>query len=170
MRRLVLFRHAKAERQAASGEDFDRALTERGRHDAQLIGSALADAGVEPDLALVSAARRTRETWEASGLGSAETEVRFDRSLYNASARVLRNALEAAEDGPETVVLVGHNPALHELAVTLLIEGAASGAVLDRVKGKFPTAVAAVYDLDVAGRPLFAGLYLPKDYGGGAED
>jgi phosphohistidine phosphatase len=170
MRRLVLFRHAKAERHAASGEDFDRALTERGRRDAHLIGRALALAGVKPGLALVSASARTRETWEASGLGSDETEVRFDRGLYNASAGQLRGAVEAVEDVADTVVLVGHNPALHELAVGLLVEGAASGALLDRVKGKFPTAAAIVYDLDVAGRPLFGGLYLPKDYGGGAED
>lgn len=170
MRRLVLFRHAKAERQAASGEDFDRALTERGRHDAQLIGRALADAGVKPGLALVSASARTRETWAASGLGSDATEVRFERGLYNASLGQLRHAVESVEEAAETIVLVGHNPALHEFAVTLLIEGAASGAVLDRVKSKFPTATAVVYDLDVAGRPLFAGLYLPKDYGGGAED
>jgi phosphohistidine phosphatase len=182
MRRLVLFRHAKAERQAASGEDFDRALTERGRRDAHLIGRALAEAGVKPSLALVSASLRTRETWEASGLSSDGTEVSFERGLYNASASVLRRTVEALEDAaenaaenasgtaPETVILVGHNPALHELAVRLLIEGAASGALLDRVKGKFPTATAIVFDLDVAGRPLFAGLYIPKDYGGGAED
>jgi phosphohistidine phosphatase len=170
MRRLVLFRHAKAERQAASGEDFDRALTERGRRDAQLIGRALAEAGVKPGLALVSASVRTRETWEASSLGSDATEVRFERGLYNASAGQLRRAVEAVEDAGETIVLVGHNPGLHELAVALMVEGAASGALLDRVKGKFPTATAIVYDLDVAGRPLFAGLYLPKDHGGGAED
>jgi phosphohistidine phosphatase len=174
MRRLVLFRHAKAERQAASGEDFDRALTERGRRDADLIGRALAEAGVKPDLVLVSAATRTRETWAASGLGSDDTGVRFERGLYSASAATLRRTVEvledAGEDAPGTVVLVGHNPALHELAVALMVEGGASGALLERVKSKFPTATAIVYDLDVAGRPLFAGLYIPKDHGGGAED
>lgn len=170
MRRLVLFRHAKAERHAASGEDFDRALTERGRHDAHIIGRALAEAGVKPGLALVSSAERTRETWEQSGLGSEETEVRFERGLYNASAGQLRRAVQDVEEACETVVVVGHNPGLHEFAVALMVEGAASGALLDRVKGKFPTATAIVFDLDAAGRPLFAGLYLPKDYGGGAED
>jgi hypothetical protein len=42
--------------------------------------------------------------------------------------------------------------------------------VLEKVRSKFPTAVAVVYDLDAAERPVFAGLYLAKDYGGGAED
>lgn len=170
MRRLVLFRHAKAERHAASGVDFDRALTERGRHDAHLIGRALAEAGVRPGLALVSPAVRTRETWADSGLGSEATEVRFERGLYNASAGQLRRAVQDVEAESETVVLVGHNPGLHELAVGLMVEGAASGALLDRVKGKFPTGTAIVFDLDAAGRPLFAGLYLAKDHGGGAED
>jgi phosphohistidine phosphatase len=171
MRRLVLFRHAKAERQAASGEDFDRALTERGRHDARLIGKALADAGVRPDLALVSAAKRTRQTWEeaASALPQPET-VRHERGLYQASSSALRKAVQAVEDDYETVVLVGHNPELHQFAIELLIEGAASGAVLDKVKGKFPTAAAAVFDVDVAGRAQYGGLYIPKDFGGGAED
>src|ERR1700744_304444 len=101
MRRLVLFRHAKAERPAASGEDFTRALPERGRRDAYLIGRALAEAGVKPSLALVSASVRTRETWEASGLGSDATEARFERGLYNASAGQLRRAVAAVEDAPE---------------------------------------------------------------------
>jgi phosphohistidine phosphatase len=170
MRRLVLFRHAKAERNAPSGEDFDRELTERGLHDARLIGRALADAGVSPGLALVSPSARTRQTWDASGLAGAGTEARFDKGLYHASARMLRQAVEAVEDEAETLVLVGHNPGLHELAVQLVVEGAGSGAVLDRVRSKFPTAAAIVYDLDVVGRPVFGGLYLAKDYGGGAED
>jgi phosphohistidine phosphatase len=170
MRRLVLFRHAKAERTAASGEDFDRALIERGRLDARLVGHALAAAGIAPDLVLASSAARTRETWEASGLAGPKTEVRLDKGLYHASARQLRQAIEAVEDQAETVVLVGHNPGLHELAVQLVVEGAGSGAVLDKVRSKFPTAAAAVYEVDLAGRPVFASLHLAKDYGGGAED
>ena len=129
---------------------------------------------MKPGLALVSASARTRETWEASGLGSNETETRFDRGLYNASAGQLRRAVEAVEDAGddfgETVVLVGQTPALHELAVALMVEGAASGALLDRVKGNFLTATAIVYDFDVVALLMFAGRYLPKDYGGGAED
>ena len=54
MRRLILLRHAKAENQAASGEDIDRALTARGLADAARMGQVLADAGLQPDLALVS--------------------------------------------------------------------------------------------------------------------
>lgn len=170
MRRLVLFRHAKAERTAASGEDIDRGLTDRGRTDARLIGKVLHEAGVRPDLALVSAAKRTRQTWEAAAAEVKAGEVRPDRRLYNATSATLRKAVEAVEDDFETVVLVGHNPDLHQFAIEMLVEGAVSGALLERVKGKFPTASAIVFDMDPVGRPLFAGLYIPKEYGGGAED
>ena len=98
------------------------------------------------------------------------TQMRFDKSLYNASARVLRQAVEAVEDEAETLVLIGHNPGLQELAVRYLINAAASGAVLERVSGKFPTPTAVLYDVDPAGRPMFAGLFYAKDYGGGGED
>ena len=64
LQRLILLRHGKAESVAESGGDFERGLTERGRRDAALIGRVLADAGITPDLALVSAARRARETWD----------------------------------------------------------------------------------------------------------
>ena len=65
MDRLILLRHGKAEARAASGEDFDRPLTPRGWRDARLIANAVAEAGFAPDRAVVSAAVRTRETWEA---------------------------------------------------------------------------------------------------------
>jgi phosphohistidine phosphatase len=126
--------------------------------------------GVRPDLALVSAAQRTRETWAEAATALPSPDVRHDRSLYHATSGVLRKAVEAVEDDFETVVLVGHNPDLHQFAVELLVQGAASGAVLDRVKGKFPTAAAIVFDVDLAGRPTYGGLYIPKDFGGGAED
>ena len=66
MDRLILMRHGKAERHAAQGGDFERALAERGRQDVALIASALAAEDLSPDLVLVSAARRTRETWDAA--------------------------------------------------------------------------------------------------------
>jgi phosphohistidine phosphatase len=125
---------------------------------------------VRPDLVLTSAAARTRQTWEVASTALGRPQVRADKTLYNASAGQLRKAVQAVEDDFDTVVLVGHNPGLHQYAVEILIEGAASGAVLDRVKGKFPTATAVVYDVDLAGRPQFAAFLLAKDFGGGGED
>ena len=64
MDRLILMRHAKAERRSASGDDFDRLLTDDGRGDAAMVGLALAKDGLAPTLVLVSAAQRAVETWE----------------------------------------------------------------------------------------------------------
>ena len=59
MRRLILMRHGEAERPHAGVDDFDRSLDEAGRAESRRMGRALAEAGLAPDLALVSAARRT---------------------------------------------------------------------------------------------------------------
>jgi phosphohistidine phosphatase len=170
MHRLVLLRHAKAERAAPSGEDFDRALTERGRNDARLMGRVLAEAGVRADLALVSAAARTRQTWAGAAEALTGAELQADKALYNASSAQLRAALDRVDPSVGTVVMVGHNPGIHALGLELLIAGGASGAVLERIRGRFPTATALVLDIDAAERANYAGLYLAKDHGGGGED
>ena len=97
MRKLILMRHAKAEAKAASGDDFDRALAERGRQDAALMGRVLAEAGLTPDLALVSAAERTRQTWAGLAGTFSETAVRFERKLYNATSHAIREAIAGPE-------------------------------------------------------------------------
>ena len=66
MDRLILLRHGKADADATSGQDIDRALTERGRRDTLLVSKAMAGAGLYPDLVLVSPAARTLQTWEAA--------------------------------------------------------------------------------------------------------
>ena len=72
MRRLLLLRHAKAERSQPGGRDHDRVLTQRGRADAKTLGAYLARHRLVPDRALVSTAARTRETWERVAPGLAE--------------------------------------------------------------------------------------------------
>ena len=167
MNRLILLRHAKAERTAPSGEDFDRALSERGRRDARLMGGVLAERGVRPNAAWVSPALRTRETWTEAEAAFGAVETRFENDLYHATAGVMRRLIEANEGVDGAVIVVGHNPGLHQLAVDLLIEGAASATEISRMRSRFPTATAAVFEMDAAGRPSFDGLYLAADYGGG---
>jgi phosphohistidine phosphatase len=165
MDRLILFRHAKAESQAASGDDFDRPLAPRGRREAQAMGEQLAALGFRPDLALVSPALRTRETWEIAAGAAPAAETRFERALYNAEPRDIRRLAEAAGEGRGTVVVVGHNPGLQELAVSLLQEGAAPAAFLARAQRHFPPAALAVFDLDAAGRASADGLFYPEREG-----
>jgi len=77
--------------------------------------------------------------------------------------------VEKSADAADTVIVIGHNPGLHELAVELLIEGAASAAEIERVAARFPTATAAALLIDEAGRASFDGLFLAKEHGGEGE-
>jgi phosphohistidine phosphatase len=168
MKTLVLLRHAKAERSSDTGRDFDRALTERGRADAALMGRVLAERGIKPDRALVSSARRTTETWEQASASFGDAEVAFDRGLYHAEPNAIRRAVEAIEEEAGVLIVVGHNPGIHQYAVELMVESAAAPSMLDRMT-RFPTAAAAVFGVDPAGRAAFEALHLPETYGGGAD-
>lgn len=163
MQRLILMRHAEAERASGSGRDRDRDLSARGRSDAALMGRALAARGVRPDLALVSPASRTRQTWALVHDAMGDVEVREDEPLYNGSADTLRRHIEAVEDEAGCLLVVAHNPGVHLLAVEYLIESAASPSVLDRMSGGFPPGAAALFTVDVAGRCTFEGFLQPRD-------
>ncbi len=169
MRRLILLRHAKAERPPGE-EDFDRPLAPQGATDAAIMGRVLADAGLSPDRVLVSAARRTRETWAelAQAFPNAEAEVR--RDLYLADAHTLWNAVDEAAEGADTLLMVAHNPGIHALAAALLRRDGASPSDVARMERGFPTSTAAVFAVDEAGRASYDGLYLVAEHGGlGAE-
>ncbi|HZV84078.1 MAG TPA: histidine phosphatase family protein [Brevundimonas sp.] len=166
MRRLILMRHAEAERAAGSGRDRDRALSPRGRREAASMGRAMALRGMRPDLALVSPASRTRETWDLLHDAFGDVEVREDEPLYNGAADVLRRLVEGAGDDAGCLLVVAHNPGVHLLAVEYLVEGAASPSVLDRMSGGFPPGAAAIFTVDPAGRLLFEGFLQPQDLAG----
>jgi len=166
MMRLILFRHAKAERRAVSGEDFDRRLTDRGRTDAVLMGEALRDLGMAPDLALVSAAARTTGTWDAMTGAFPEARADIRPELYDADAATL---LAAAKDAGAagTVMIVAHNPGLHEAAFTLARGGQAEAEAMSGLRAGMPTATAGVFDLTGAAPRLEAWL-TARAFGGGA--
>jgi phosphohistidine phosphatase len=166
MDRLILMRHGKAEQHAASGGDFERALAPRGQGDAALMGKVLAQAGLAPTMALVSSARRTRETWEAVAPAFPAVRVEFRRDLYHAEAQdVLAAIRDDAPDGG-TVMVVGHNPGLHELALRLAMGGPADPAQLARLRGKFPTSTVAVFTIDADGAPTLSHLFYASENGG----
>src|SRR5215469_2662287 len=126
MRRLILFRHAKTEARSEAGDDISRRLTERGRNEAVLMGHVLADAGFSPDLALVSPAARAVESWEGLAEAFWRTKVERRKGLYDAAPEDICEELERDTAGADTVIVVGHNPGLQELAVNLLIDNAGS--------------------------------------------
>lgn len=162
MDRLILLRHGKAERDSASGADFDRKLAPRGVKDAAAMARNLADLGLSPDLVLISPAVRTKETWDAAAPAFAQPELRYDRGLYNAEAENVRDVIERAADVPGTVMVVGHNPGLHDLAIELLQEASAPRELVDQVARRFPTSVAIAFLIDANGRPAFDGFMLPE--------
>lgn len=168
MHRLILMRHAKTERTADSGLDRDRALTERGRLDATLMGTVLAEKGLRPDLALVSSAVRTRQTWDALHDALGDVEVRIEPRLYDASPDTIRRLVQDAEDQTGCLLVLGHNPGVQLLALEYLAESAASPSVMDRMAGGFATGAAAIFEVDVAGRCVYDGFLTPKAFGGGA--
>ncbi|GAB3053582.1 histidine phosphatase family protein [Intrasporangium mesophilum] len=116
---LILLRHAKSD--WSGGEaDFDRPLAPRGRRQAPEAGVWLARHVDRIDLAVVSAANRTRSTWDlvAAEL-DAPPETLTEERLYAASDRELLAVVRELPEDAETVVLVGHNPGLEDLAWTL---------------------------------------------------
>jgi phosphohistidine phosphatase len=163
MQKLILMRHAEAERARGAGSDRDRPLAAQGRDDAAAMGRALAARGVRPDLALVSPATRTRQTWDLLHDAFGDVQIRDDAALYNGGADTLRRLIEAAEDDAGCLMVVAHNPGVHLLAVEYLVEAAASPAVLDRMSGGFPPGAAALFSVDVAGRPVLEGYLQPRD-------
>jgi phosphohistidine phosphatase len=163
MQRLILMRHAKAEKTSASGQDRDRPLSDKGRADSAIVGRALAARGMRPDLAFVSPSTRTRQTWDLLHDAFGDVQVREPDALYNGSSDTLRRYIEGAEEDAGCLMVVGHNPGVHVLAVEYLIESAASPSILDRMSGGFPPGAAAIFTVDVAGRCVFEGFLQPRD-------
>ena len=149
-RRLVLFRHAKSDWANPRLADEERPLAARGLRDAPRMGAWLATRGIVPDKALVSPARRARQTWElAKTRLGAEVPTETLEMLYAfGSPRPLIEAARRFGGDARTLMLVGHNEAMHDLAETLAQTGDA--AQLKRLRKKFPTAAIAVIDLPIA--------------------
>nr|WP_206440280.1 histidine phosphatase family protein [Streptomyces scabichelini] len=142
MRRLVVLRHAKSAWPDGVA-DHERPLAPRGRRDAPAAGRALADAHCLPDLVLCSTAVRARQTWElAAAQWAASPPVRHDPRLYGADVPELLAAVREVPDEVRTLLLVGHNPGLEELVLTLA--GDSLDDALADVRAKFPTSAIAV--------------------------
>jgi phosphohistidine phosphatase len=123
MRRLMLLRHAKTERPEPGKHDRDRKLTKRGRSDAAAIGAYMVHDGLVPDLVLVSPAKRAEETWGIlSAAFAPEVRVVCDERIYDASPATLIAVIGETHQA-QSLLVVGHNPGLHEIAVQLITSG-----------------------------------------------
>ncbi|MFZ9501733.1 MAG: SixA phosphatase family protein [Beijerinckiaceae bacterium] len=146
MRRLILLRHAKAHRDDPAG-DRARALTDRGRADAAAAGAWMRDHAIAPDVALVSDARRARETMERLLPALVRPpHMRVEPRLYLADPATLLRAIRATPADARVALVVGHNPGIAELALALAGEGVAEA--VGRLAHAFPTASLAVLAFD----------------------
>lgn len=137
-------RHAKAVAPDEADSDEARVLAERGLREAALSGEALKARGFSPMIALVSPAVRTRET-AAMALQDFNVPVRFEASLYHAAPALIWQAFAGAAE--QSVIIVGHNPGLSELA-SMLVAQAGDGSKLAReIVSGFPTAAWAAFEI-----------------------
>jgi phosphohistidine phosphatase len=143
--RLLVLRHAKSEKAEPGMADRGRRLNARGHRDASTIGSYMACHGLAPDLAVVSPAQRTRETWEriAAVLPAAPRPV-YEQRLYNARGEAILAVVRQSDEAARTVLVIGHNPGLHDLARSLIASGDIEGR--ERLNEGLPTAGLVVID------------------------
>lgn len=137
MKNLHLLRHAKSSWPDTGVDDHDRPLSPRGRRAAKKMAKHLRQQGLSPAMVLCSSAIRSRETLAliAPAL-SKKTKIQVEDELYAAPVEALLQRLRRVPDLIASVMLIGHNPGLQDLALTL----AGRGAKLERLREGFPTA------------------------------
>ena len=159
--RLYLLRHAKSSWDHPGLADHDRPLAKRGRRAATALRSYVQEHEIAPALVLCSTARRARETLERIRPALRAPVVRHEPDLYGASAQALLERLERVPDRVGSVMLIGHNPAIEELAQALA--GPTPGS-------KFPTGTLATLTVPCASwrdigrdRAELVGFVRPRD-------
>jgi len=150
MRRLMLLRHAKTEHDAPSGQDQDRRLDDRGRLDAAAVGGWIGRHPPLPDAVLVSTAVRTQQTWEIvrEALKTHTPRVKSLAELYGADPAQLLQIIRMAEaTDPKRLMVIGHNPGMHELALALA--GSGEAAAKKALEDNLPTTGLAIFDFAI---------------------
>jgi phosphohistidine phosphatase len=156
MRRLMLLRHAKTEHDAPSGQDQDRRLDDRGRLDAAAVGSWIGRHLPVPEVVLVSTAVRAQQTWEivrqamqdATRAVTPPPQVESLDELYGAEPTQLLQLIRMAEvTDPRQLMVVGHNPGMHELALALT--GSGDAAAKKALEDNLPTTGLAILDFAI---------------------
>ncbi|RVU38495.1 histidine phosphatase family protein [Hwanghaeella grinnelliae] len=145
---LFLLRHAKSSWSDPILDDYERPLNARGKRSAPVIGAYMEEHRYAPRLILCSGSRRTRET-----LGLVlpylhdDADIRLEEAMYAAhDGEALLQRLQALGNGPDKVMLIGHNPAVQDLTTRLCEEGDETD--LSRLRQKYPTGALSVIQLD----------------------
>lgn len=145
MRRLLLFRHAKAERSEPGMEDRARRLVERGQKDAATVGAYMASHALLPDRVMTSPAARTQETWKfaARAFKPAPAVTPVER-LYDATPHDILGVIKGAPFAIRSLLILGHNPGLHAVALLLVASGDIDAR--ERLREKMPTCGLVIID------------------------
>jgi phosphohistidine phosphatase len=164
MRQLLLLRHAKSAWGDKALPDRDRPLSPRGERAAALVRRAMRDLGLAPDLVLLSPSRRTRATLEALEPWDDAPLIEPVDSLYLATAQQLLDALHGIQETVRSVLLIGHNPGMNDLAVRLT--GAPASATHSDASSRAIEHLAAGYPTGALAEFTIAGPWRQLDTGG----
>ncbi len=145
MHRLMLLRHAKSDWSRAGMPDRNRPLNARGREAAPAVAAHIVSQELVPQRALVSTATRTRETWKLMlPFFPRKPETIFEGRLYESSPHAILAVIKETPAAITSLMIVGHNPGLQALAMTLI--GSGNAKARENLAAKFPTAALAVID------------------------
>jgi len=162
MHQLHLLRHAKSSWDD-DADDHARSLNKRGREAARLIGQNLPKVIGALDLVLCSSALRTRETAELALAGlKPMPRIVYEDGLYLASQQTLMQRLRELDERDDAVMVVGHNPGLHDLAIALAAPESVGFSSL--ASGKFPTGVRARFVIGTSWAEIDSARHRLVDY------
>jgi phosphohistidine phosphatase len=149
MRRLLILRHAKSSWAEPGASDHDRPLNRRGEEAAPRIGAYLRRHKLIPDSVLCSTAQRARATWDlVAAEAPTAPPATYEARLYDASSRTLLDVFRHAPSAARSVLVVGHNPGLQEIATQLIAAGDLDDR--ERLREKLPTGGLVVIDFTIA--------------------
>lgn len=160
MRQLLLLRHAKSSWDDPDLPDHARPLNARGKRAAAVMAAVMQDLGLAPDIVLVSSARRTLQTLEAMTPLPDSPMIELLDDLYLATWQRMMDILRQVPETARSVLLIGHNPGMHDLALSLagaeaMERGGAPGT--RRLAGGYPTAALAEFSVPSTWKGLEAG-------------
>ena len=146
MKTLYLLRHAKSSWDDPGLKDEERPLNERGFRAATVMGLYFAQCGFRPDVILCSTARRALETLDQVRPRLAgKPALTIDKAIYRADSAALLALVRDLPESAGSALIVGHNPALEEFALSLAGSGAKE--LRASMAEKYPTGALTVLSL-----------------------
>lgn len=165
---LYLLRHGMA-MMAQGNDDFARGLAPKGKEDALALGKVMKAEGYVPGRILCSPAVRTKQTLEAVNASLEIQEVQYPKTFYNGGAGELLHHIQQSDDHETALLVVAHNPGIHQL--TVLLSGQGPESMIQRLATGFAPGTLAVLSCSCEnwqdiqpGENALTALLDPEDY------